>query len=121
MKKRKFISRGTFHVYILQCLDGTYYTGHTNDIARRLRQHKSGKGGAWYTKMKGASELAWCKKYRDFKTAFLMERRIKKLTRSEKELLVSGKKISKLPEKARMKLSGRKKDKINKSPARKRS
>ncbi len=35
-KKRKMTRTGTFHVYILECQDGSYYTGHTNDLDRRL-------------------------------------------------------------------------------------
>jgi putative endonuclease len=91
-KKRKFIRKGNFFVYILQCLDGSYYTGQTNDLERRIKQHNEGKG-AWYTKVKGAGELVWRKEYRCFRPAFLMEKRIKRLTRKEKETLVKGRNL----------------------------
>ena len=92
MGKRAFTRQGQFYVYILQCQDGTYYTGHTNNLQRRVSQHNAGKG-AWYTKVKGAKKVVWIKKYCRFKPAFLMEKRIKKLTRSQKESLVSGKRL----------------------------
>ncbi|MEI8349884.1 MAG: GIY-YIG nuclease family protein [Candidatus Omnitrophota bacterium] len=95
MTKRAFIRRGKFCVYILQCQDGSYYTGHTNDLERRLKQHNSGKG-AWYTKLKGYVELVWHKEYRCFKPAFLMEKRIKTLTRKQKEILVKGKRLDRV-------------------------
>ena len=37
-------------VYLLRCPDGSLYGGWTNDLARRLKAHQSGKGGAKYTK-----------------------------------------------------------------------
>ena len=93
-RKKRIIKRsGTFHVYILECQDGTYYTGHTNNIKRRLEQHASGKGGARYTTWKKTAALVWSKEYKRFKPAFLMEKRIKTLTRKQKEVLVEGKRL----------------------------
>jgi putative endonuclease len=92
-KEKKFIRRGKFFVYILLCQDGTYYTGHTNDLKRRLKQHNSGKG-AWYTRVKGPGSVVWRKEYRCFKPAFLMEKRIKTLTRLQKETLVKGMRLN---------------------------
>lgn len=100
MKKRKFVRRGTFFVYILQCQDGTYYTGYTNDLDRRFRQHSEGKG-AWYTRVKGAGKVVWHKQYSRFKPAFLMEQRIKRLTRLQKEALVGGKRLERILSAAR--------------------
>lgn len=100
MKKKRFIKTGTFYVYILLCQDGTYYTGSTNDLERRIKQHKEGKG-AKYTQMKPPERLAWKKEYRYFKKAFLMEKRIKTLTRLQKESLVRGKRLDKVLAKAK--------------------
>jgi len=94
--KRNFVRRGKFYVYILQCQDGTYYTGYTNDLERRVKQHNTGKGGARYTRWKKVISLVWSKQYCRFKPAFLMERRIKKLTRRQKEKLVKGKRLNKV-------------------------
>ncbi|MEI6614524.1 MAG: GIY-YIG nuclease family protein [Chrysiogenales bacterium] len=78
---------GRFFVYILQCRDGTFYTGYTPDLVRRLELHNSGIG-AKYTRSRLPVELVWCKEYRYFKRAFLAELKIKKLTRKQKELLI---------------------------------
>ena len=91
--KRSFKRQGKFWVYILQCRDGSFYTGHTNDLVRRLEQHRTGKGGARYTRWKKVGALVWSKEYRRFKPAFLMEKRIKALTRKQKEALVGGKRL----------------------------
>lgn len=95
-KRRKFNRSGKFWVYVVECKDGTYYTGHTNDLQRRLKQHSTGKGGALYTKWKKAEALVWNKEYCRFKPAFSMEMRIKKLTRLQKESLVSGRRLEKV-------------------------
>jgi putative endonuclease len=85
--KKKFKRVGKFYVYIVECCDGTYYTGYTPDIKNRLKAHNSGKG-AKYTRDRRPVKLIWHKKYRYFKPAFLEEKRIKKLTRKQKEKLV---------------------------------
>jgi len=79
---------GRFFVYILVCADGTFYTGYTPDLARRLELHNSGHG-AKYTRGRRPVELVWSKEYRYFKRAFLAELKIKKLTRKQKEQLIS--------------------------------
>ncbi|MBN1353498.1 MAG: GIY-YIG nuclease family protein [Candidatus Omnitrophica bacterium] len=90
MKQRKFKRSGSFWVYILECKDGTYYTGYTPDIEKRLKLHNAGKG-AKYTRDRRPVKLVWCKEYKYFKKAFLEEKRIKRLTREQKEKLVYGK------------------------------
>jgi putative endonuclease len=81
---------GKFFVYIVECSDGTYYTGFTPDIERRLKIHNGGKG-AKYTRDRRPVKLVWCREYKYFKKAFLEEKRIKKLTRKQKEEIVNGK------------------------------
>ncbi|MDP3787547.1 MAG: GIY-YIG nuclease family protein [Candidatus Omnitrophota bacterium] len=88
MNKRKFKRNGKIFVYILECQDGTFYTGYTNDLKRRLEEHKDGKRGAKYTRYKRPVKLVWKKEYRYFKRAFLEEKRIKALRREQKERLV---------------------------------
>lgn len=80
---------GQFYVYIVECIDGTYYTGYTPGLENRLRVHNSGRG-AKYTKDRRPVKLVWHKEYRYFKPAFLEEKRIKALTRKQKEKLVKG-------------------------------
>jgi len=83
----KMKRRGRFFVYILCCCDGTFYTGYTPDLVRRLELHNSGQG-AKYTRSRRPVELVWSKEYRYFKRAFLAELKIKKLTRKQKERLI---------------------------------
>lgn len=78
---------GRFYVYIVQCRDGTYYTGYTPDIKKRVELHNKGKG-AKYTRDRRPIELVWYKEYRYFRKAFLEEKRIKRLTRERKEKLI---------------------------------
>jgi len=91
MKKRKFRRNGRFNVYILECQDGTYYTGYTPDIEKRVQLHNIGKG-AKYTRDRRPVKLVWKKEYKYFKKAFLEEKRTKALTRGQKEKLVNGNK-----------------------------
>lgn len=88
MKNRVFKRQGKFWVYIVECASGTYYTGYTNNLERRLKEHNNSINGAKYTRDRRPVKLAWKRKHRRFKDAFLMERQIKKLTRLQKESLV---------------------------------
>lgn len=73
--------------YILQCSDGTLYTGWTIDIERRVKQHNDGKG-AKYTKTRRPVKLVYVESQPDKKTALKRERAIKALPRKKKlELL----------------------------------
>lgn len=78
---------GKFYVYMVECSDGTYYTGYTPDLVKRLKLHNKGKG-AKYTRDRRPVKLVWCKEYRYFKRAFKEEIALKKLTRKMKEKLV---------------------------------
>lgn len=86
---KKFKRKGIFYVYILECRDGTYYTGYTPDLQRRIDLHNSGKG-AKYTRSRGPVKLIWSRVFKYFKNAFSEERRIKRLTRMQKETLIRG-------------------------------
>mgnify|MGYP001569354216 FL=1 len=89
---RKVKRCGRHFVYIVECRDGTYYTGYTPDIERRIALHNSGQG-AKYTRDRRPVRLVWRKEYRYFKWAFLREKKIKRLARGQKEKLVNGKKV----------------------------
>lgn len=86
----KFKRAGRFYVYIVECVDKTLYTGYTPHLKKRIKLHNLGKG-AKYTRDRRPVRLVWFKKYKYFKLAFLEEKRIKKLTREQKESLVKGK------------------------------
>lgn len=75
-------------VYILRCYDGTLYTGYTTDLIRRLEAHQSGKG-AKYTRSRRPVELVYQEELTDKSGALQREAAIKKLSRSEKLLLIN--------------------------------
>lgn len=94
-KRVKFIRKGKFYVYIVECVDKTFYTGYTPDIVKRFKLHNAGRG-AKYTRDRRPVKLVWFKEYKYFKLAFLEEKRIKMLTRLQKEALVGGKRLDKV-------------------------
>ncbi len=70
-------------VYILECLDGSYYTGVTNDVNKRMNTHAEGKGSK-YVYRKGFKKLIAAIPYKDKSNACKAEYQIKKLSRREK-------------------------------------
>lgn len=75
--------------YILECSDGTYYTGWTTDPERRMAQHNRGVG-ARYTKTRRPVILVYLEEQPDKITALKRERAIKALPRKKKmELFLS--------------------------------
>ncbi|MBL7132031.1 MAG: GIY-YIG nuclease family protein, partial [Candidatus Omnitrophica bacterium] len=74
-------------VYILECSDGSLYTGVTNNLERRLRDHNSGNGGK-YTRSRTPVNLVYKKECIDNIEALKREAKIKHLTRSEKMVLL---------------------------------
>jgi len=81
-------SSGGFWVYMVECKYGTYYTGWTNDLEKRIAAHNEGRG-AKYLRGKGPVILVYKKKFATVKEAQGRERAIKKLSRKKKEELVS--------------------------------
>ena len=78
---------GRFSVYIVECADGTYYTGSTNDVEKRLRFHNAGHG-AKYLRGRRPVQLVYTKGYRSYKNALRAEARLKRQTRQFKEALI---------------------------------
>ncbi len=77
-----------YFTYILQCADGTYYTGFTvDDVQKRVDTHNAGKG-AKYTRSRLPVTLVWYHAWDTEHEARSEEYRIKHLTRKEKELLI---------------------------------
>lgn len=85
----------------MECVDGTYYTGSTSDLERRIKEHNDGKRGARYTRDRRPVKLVWSREYQQFKPAFKLETVIKKLTRRQKESLVNGRRLDKVSAEAR--------------------
>lgn len=81
-------TRLTYYTYIVRCSDGTYYTGITRNIEKRVKQHNGHlKGGAKYTKGKQPVALVYTEKHTTHKLAAQREYEIKQLSRSQKEAL----------------------------------
>src|SRR5208283_4062396 len=76
-------------VYILECTDGSYYTGSTTDLEQRLVDHKTGRYGG-YTSSRLPVTLLWSHGFSDYRDAFAFEWRIKKWSRAKKEALMQG-------------------------------
>ena len=76
------------HVYIVACSDGTYYTGYTTDVDRRVAEHNEGVG-AKYTRGRAPVELVHVEVYPTRSAALRREHAIKRLDRSAKEALIS--------------------------------
>ena len=78
-----------FYVYVLRCSDGLYYTGQTDDLERRLAEHKRGEYDG-FTAARLPVELMWCETFPTRMEAREAEYRIKPWSRAEKEALFRG-------------------------------
>lgn len=75
------------YTYMLRCADGTFYTGWTNDLEKRVKAHNDGRG-AKYTKPRRPVELVYYETFETVGEAMKREAAIKRLSRREKEKLV---------------------------------
>lgn len=75
------------HVYILECADGTYYTGYTTDVDRRVDEHNAGTA-AKYTRGRTPVEVIHTETFDSQSAAMQREYAIKQLRRPAKEELV---------------------------------
>lgn len=78
-----------FYCYILECADGTFYTGWTTDPERRLKQHNKGTG-ARYTRSRLPVKMVYLEPQPDRTTAMKREMSIKRLSRKRKKRLIIG-------------------------------
>ncbi len=75
-----------YYVYILACEDGSFYTGYTKDLERRVEQHRNGHG-ARYTRMHEPRNLVYVEEFGNRSEAMKREREIKSLGHNEKQQL----------------------------------
>ena len=78
----------TYFVYILECADGTLYTGSTNDLEKRLHAHNHLKSGAHYTKIRRPVVLKYKEEFDTFGEMRKRENEIKKLSKQDKNSLI---------------------------------
>jgi putative endonuclease len=77
----------TWSVYLVRCVDGTYYAGSTTDVAARSAAHNAGRG-ARYTSGRRPVEVVYQEVCGSRSAAFRREHALKRLTRAEKEKLI---------------------------------
>jgi putative endonuclease len=78
-----------FYAYLLRCADGSYYTGHTDDLEHRIAQHQTGACGG-YTARRRPVELVWSETFPSRDEGLAAERQIKGWSRAKKEALIAG-------------------------------
>ncbi len=77
------------YMYILECSDGSYYTGSTIDLERRLAQHQAGEG-ANHTKKRLPVKLVYFEEFERIDKAFYREKQVQGWSRKKKEALING-------------------------------
>jgi len=75
-------------VYIVECADGSYYTGITTDVGRRLLEHNHGFKSAKYTRSRRPVKLVYEEESQNRSTASKREYQIKKMKRKDKAVLI---------------------------------
>jgi predicted GIY-YIG superfamily endonuclease len=76
-------------MYILECADGSYYTGSTNNLELRLKQHQQGEG-ANHTRKRLPVKLVYFEEFNRIDEAFRREKQIQGWVRKKKEALING-------------------------------
>lgn len=78
----------TYFLYILKCSDGTFYTGVTNNLERRLNEHEFGIDTESYTYKRRPVTLEFYEEFNDIKQAIEFEKKIKKWSGKKKQALI---------------------------------
>ena len=78
-----------FWTYILECADGSYYVGHTDDLDARMAQHNTGIASA-YTARRLPVRLLWSQDHQTRDGAYWLERQLKGWSRAKKEAAMRG-------------------------------
>lgn len=77
----------SYYVYVIECKDGSYYIGITNDIDRRLLEHNTGLDTRCYTYERRPVELKYLEHYIDVNQAISREKQLKGWSRKKKQAL----------------------------------
>jgi predicted GIY-YIG superfamily endonuclease len=80
-----------FWVYMLKCVDGSYYTGHTDSLEVRIGQHEAGAITGCYTHSRRPVTLVFSQPCATREEALAAERQIKGWSRAKKEVMIAGK------------------------------
>jgi len=92
----------TYYVYILECLDKTYYTGFTSNLEKRFVEHQEGKHIESYTYKRRPLKLVFYAEFTEAGFAIDVEKQIKKWSKAKKEALINDE-YEKLPNLAKKK------------------
>ena len=79
----------SFWVYILRCAGGSYYTGHTDDLAKRLAEHEAGQV-AGYTATRLPVTLLFSQEFPAREEALAAEQQVKGWSRKKKQAMIQG-------------------------------
>lgn len=77
-----------YYVYILKCIDESYYTGVTNNLERRLAEHNTGHSISSYTFKRRPLKLVFSQQFHDINQAIALEKQIKGWRRAKKEAFI---------------------------------
>lgn len=83
-----------YYLYILQCADGTYYTGITTELERRVEEHSTSPKGAKYTRNRRPLTLVYYEACFDKSSALKREKAVKQLTRLQKAGLIASQSLT---------------------------
>jgi putative endonuclease len=78
------------YVYILECADGSFYTGVTNNVGRRFIEHSAGIHEEAYTFTRRPLRLVFCKQFDSPMKAIRYEKQVKRWTKAKKQALING-------------------------------
>jgi putative endonuclease len=86
--KIRIVKSNPFYVYIVSCSDGSFYTGYTDNLEVRLKEHNGLRsGGARYTRSHRPVSLVYSEPFQKRTAAQRREREIKKMSHKEKEII----------------------------------
>ena len=80
----------TYYVYILECSDGTFYTGITSNLTQRLQSHETGEQKGSYTSKRRPLKLVFYCEFTNPNKAIETEKQIKKWSQAKKKALIAG-------------------------------
>ena len=86
----KMGNKKTWYMYVVECADGTLYTGITTDLSRRINEHNYGSRGAKYTRSRRPVRLKLTDECDNHSNALRKELKFKKLTRKQKKEIIDG-------------------------------
>ncbi len=80
----------SFWVYMLRCVDGSYYTGHTDNLEKRIQEHRMGTLRGCYTFNRRPIQMVFSQNFPTREEALASERQIKGWTRKKQEAMIQG-------------------------------